>query len=190
MGIQRNIFAYTAPGADFPEYISINDRNGMVEITVRSPKMDRERVPDEALYSGVACMALSKDQAVDLARALLAHLSPAPKAEPAVIKPTVGRIVWYYENGDQRRASESPYAAQVAYVHSDSCVNLGYLDHNGVALSATSVRLVQDGATAPEWGAFCEWMPFQKGQAAKTKAVEMTALELGAAARAAGPTSY
>lgn len=32
----RNIFAYTAPGADFPEFISINRKDGRIEITVRS----------------------------------------------------------------------------------------------------------------------------------------------------------
>lgn len=35
-----NIFAWTAPpGAAYPEYISINDRDGNVEITVRSPSV-------------------------------------------------------------------------------------------------------------------------------------------------------
>lgn len=33
-----NIFAYTAPGADYPEYVSVNRRETGVEITVRSPK--------------------------------------------------------------------------------------------------------------------------------------------------------
>ena len=35
---QVNIYAYTAPGADFPEYVSVNRVAGGVEITVRSPK--------------------------------------------------------------------------------------------------------------------------------------------------------
>lgn len=33
-----NIFAYTAPGADFPPYLSINRVGATVEVTVRSPK--------------------------------------------------------------------------------------------------------------------------------------------------------
>lgn len=33
----RNIFAYTAPGSNFPEYVSINRRNEEIYITVRSP---------------------------------------------------------------------------------------------------------------------------------------------------------
>jgi hypothetical protein len=35
---QVNIYAFTAPGADFPEYVSINRVAGAVEITVRAPK--------------------------------------------------------------------------------------------------------------------------------------------------------
>lgn len=34
--MQRNIFAYTAPGADFPEYVSINEHNGKIVLTARS----------------------------------------------------------------------------------------------------------------------------------------------------------
>lgn len=30
------IFAYTAPGSDFPEFISINRKDDRIEITVRS----------------------------------------------------------------------------------------------------------------------------------------------------------
>ncbi len=33
----RNIFAFTAPGADLPEYVSINRRDEEIYITVRSP---------------------------------------------------------------------------------------------------------------------------------------------------------
>jgi hypothetical protein len=32
----RNIFAYTAPGADFPEYLSINRRDDEIVMTVRT----------------------------------------------------------------------------------------------------------------------------------------------------------
>ena len=36
--MHTNLFAYTAPGASYPEYISVNRRksDGMIEITVRS----------------------------------------------------------------------------------------------------------------------------------------------------------
>lgn len=40
--MQRNIYAYTAPGANFPEFISINDNDGKVEVTVRGPSGDAQ----------------------------------------------------------------------------------------------------------------------------------------------------
>jgi len=32
----RNIFAHTAPGSNFPEYLSINRRNEQIVVTVRT----------------------------------------------------------------------------------------------------------------------------------------------------------
>jgi hypothetical protein len=40
----RNIFAYTAPGADFPEFLSINRKDGRIEITVRSQGSGGEKM--------------------------------------------------------------------------------------------------------------------------------------------------
>lgn len=35
--MQKNIYAYTAPGADLPDYVSVNEQsNGEVVLTVRS----------------------------------------------------------------------------------------------------------------------------------------------------------
>lgn len=84
-----------------------------------------------------------------------------------MIKPTVGRVVWFYDEPDQ----DQPKAAIVAHVWSDTCVNLAVFDANGVSSSVTSVPLIQDDNPKP--GSFyCEWMPYQKGQAAKTEALE------------------
>ncbi|MBF5006826.1 hypothetical protein ISG32_21500 [Diaphorobacter sp. NR2-3-3-1] len=49
------------------------------------------------------------------------------------------------------------------------------MDANGNAHSRTSVPLVQDGDSCPANGYYCEWMPYQKGQAAKTEAAEKNA---------------
>lgn len=38
MGLPKNVFAYTAPGADYPEYLSLNVVDGKVLLTVRGPK--------------------------------------------------------------------------------------------------------------------------------------------------------
>jgi hypothetical protein len=55
----RNIFAFTAPGSNFPEYVSINRRDEEIYITVRSPSGGH-----------TAEMRLPYDQLDDLIRAL------------------------------------------------------------------------------------------------------------------------
>jgi hypothetical protein len=86
-----------------------------------------------------------------------------------MIKPTIGRVVWFHGSGT--KASDQPSAALIAYVHSDTLVNLATFDSNGVAFGQTSVFLYQgDGERPAEY--YCEWMPYQQGQAAKTEALE------------------
>jgi hypothetical protein len=50
-------------------------------------------------------------------------------------------------------------------------VNLSVVDHNGRQLGVTSVPLHQLENERPN-GMYCEWMPYQQGQAAKTEALE------------------
>lgn len=93
-----------------------------------------------------------------------------------MIKPTVGRVVHYRPgnadiDGAMVRNGDQPLAAIITCVWSDSCVNLVVFDANGVLHSRTSVLLLQDGNPRPR-GSFCEWMPYQKGQAAKTDELE------------------
>ena len=85
-----------------------------------------------------------------------------------MIKPTIGRIVWYYPNGyplgdGERTVSLSePRAAIIVKVWSDRMVNLGFWDPNGDTGAATSVQLVQPGDPPPNCGVgFCEWLPYQ-----------------------------
>ena len=80
-----------------------------------------------------------------------------------MIKPTIGRVVWYWpsENMDQ------PMAATVAYVWGDRMVNLSVADHNGKQFNVTSVPLLQGDETFKPSGFYCEWMPYQVGQAKK-----------------------
>ena len=86
-----------------------------------------------------------------------------------MIKPTIGRVVWYWCQKNQTQ----PQAAVVAYVHSDTMVNLTVFDENGIPHARTSVFLYQGQENTERPAAiFCEWMPYQKGQAAKTEALE------------------
>lgn len=90
-----------------------------------------------------------------------------------MIKPTVGRVVWYHPATFNGLAGDSvqPLAAIVARVWTDASVNLAVFDSNGVSHSRTSVLLVQEDDPVPD-GAYCEWMPYQKGQAAKTESLD------------------
>lgn len=87
-----------------------------------------------------------------------------------MIKPTIGRVVWYHPTAPQG-APEDTQAAIVCHVWSDTCVNLAVFDNNGVASNQTSVFLFQGEGERPS-SQFAEWMPYQVGQAAKTEALE------------------
>lgn len=93
-----------------------------------------------------------------------------------MIVPSNGRIVWYtpVRGGEEFIVQHGiePLAALVAHVHSDRMVNLVVFDSQGFMHTRTSVTLLQDDDPKPEEGRFCAWMPYQKGQAAKTEALE------------------
>jgi hypothetical protein len=99
-----------------------------------------------------------------------------------VVKPTVGRVVhyfpspWDYRDGQMVKHDEQPFAAHIAYVHSDTMVNLAMFDHNGRPFHRTSVEINVPGARA-------QWMDYQKGQAAKADKLQA---ELDKAAGAQG----
>lgn len=99
--------------------------------------------------------------------------------QPKIITPTVGRQVWFYPDpqsaeGGFTRYNDGPFAATVVFVHGDRMVNLSVLDHAGKSHARTSIHLVQPGDEGCP-AMRCEWMPFQKGQAAKTEALEQRA---------------
>lgn len=90
-----------------------------------------------------------------------------------MIVPTPGRIVWFRPHAaDRLFIGDVPLAAMIVRVHSDTCVNLVVWDSSGNAHPRSSVWLVQDGYQAPPEGNYAEWMPYQKGQAAKAEALE------------------
>jgi hypothetical protein len=87
-----------------------------------------------------------------------------------IISPTVGRVVWYTPVDNAPEGVDhkgQPFAAIVTYVWSDRLVNLAVFDHSGFAQSRTSVQLVQEGDAKPDGVPYCEWMPYQLGQAKK-----------------------
>jgi hypothetical protein len=92
-----------------------------------------------------------------------------------IIKPTIGRRVWYwpskeetYEGSFTHADGLQPCDAGIAFVHSGRMVNLTVADHHGVIHSRCSVRLLQEGDSKPPADqAYAQWMPYQTGQAAK-----------------------
>lgn len=81
-----------------------------------------------------------------------------------MIKPTVGRVVWFHTEFVPHQV-EQPMAAIVVKVHDDRLVNLVVFDEFGSPLGRQNVTLRQEGDVAPS-GIFCEWMPYQKAVAA------------------------
>lgn len=103
-----------------------------------------------------------------------------------MISPTVGRVVHYYPPKNCTSslcvpADGSPLPALIARVWTDRCINIGGFDANGAPFSATSVNLLQDGDVIPELGNYACWMPYQKGQAAKTEELQAKVDAQGAA---------
>ncbi|WP_109477684.1 hypothetical protein [Paraburkholderia sp. C35] len=95
-----------------------------------------------------------------------------------MIKPSIGRVVWFTPEKNDALASDQQLAALIAYVHSDRSVNLAVFDAcGGGAHSRTSVTLLQGDDLPPEGGGYAEWMPFQKGQAVKHEQKENAQIE-------------
>lgn len=88
-----------------------------------------------------------------------------------VIKPTPGRVVWYFPDQDDKiiRNGSEPLAAIIACVCTDRFVHLAVFDANGHSESRTGIVLLQEGETAPSRGPHCAWMPYQLGQAKKAE---------------------
>jgi hypothetical protein len=86
-----------------------------------------------------------------------------------MIPPTVGRVIWFRPIG--ARGGEQPLSASIAHVNHDGTINIGYFSPIGQACAAVGIE-IWDGESERPTGAYCEWMPYQKGQAQKTEQLE------------------
>lgn len=103
-----------------------------------------------------------------------------------MIKPTIGRKVWFWTNGSKIGApgAKQPWVddatqaldATVVQVLGDRMVNLLVVDHGGQTHPIRSVTLLQHGDPAPKAGMYCEWMPYQASQAEKHAAAVATTM--------------
>ena len=91
-----------------------------------------------------------------------------------IIIPTVGRVVLYNPGPDDPGGKSSqPHAATIAYVWDDRKVNLAINNSDGRPYNRQSVTLIQSDVDEKVDCTGCaEWMPYQKGQAAKTEELE------------------
>jgi hypothetical protein len=88
--------------------------------------------------------------------------------DKTVIKPTIGRRIWYWPTSDENRDSldaAQPFDAGVVYVRTDTHVNLDVGAHNGHRFFRPNVQIT-DQATP----GCAQWMHYQIGQAAKQAA--------------------
>lgn len=95
-----------------------------------------------------------------------------------MIKPTIGRVVLVYRPGK----SDQFEPAFITYVWSDTCINVGGFNRNGLPFAETSLHLNQeiqvDPIALPKFEGddalepFACWMPYQKAQAAKAVSPE------------------
>lgn len=94
----------------------------------------------------------------------------------AVIKPTVGRVVWYWPTLNEplnKLDTRQPLAAIIAYVHDEQRINVTVFDHTGMPYGRKSIYLSQDNEPDPPILPYASWMPI--GQAAKTAEAEAKA---------------
>ncbi len=75
-----------------------------------------------------------------------------------MIKPTVGRIVYFFEH-----PKNDPLPAIITVVQGDRCINAAIFDFTGIPFinPPRSIRLIQPEDERPCNGPFCEWMPYQ-----------------------------
>ena len=97
-----------------------------------------------------------------------------------MIKPTVGRVVLYTPSKEDCQGANGigiPYGGQkcvafITSVHGDRMINIAGFDPNGKPFAVWSCTLIQDDDQPAEYGRYCSWMPYQKGQAAKAEELE------------------
>lgn len=81
-----------------------------------------------------------------------------------MIRPTVGRIVWFFPNTGEYMYEE-PLPAMITKCWTDTCINVAVFKEDGNPMEnpPTSVTLVQpeDDTSDTASGPYCTWMPYQ-----------------------------
>ncbi len=145
---------------------------------------------DPADFDAALGRAAAREEAIDQCWPLLgfrrrdqiaATAGSASASDPKIIKPSVGRKVWFWPEsfgewpkgmtviprGEDEQDGPQPLDATIVYVHNDRLVNLLVVDHAGAMFPIQNVQLIQPGDQACAAGHRAEWMPYQVGQAKK-----------------------
>lgn len=91
------------------------------------------------------------------------------------IDPTIGRKLYMFYSASSPlppgmvvQDRTKPLDANIVWVNSSTNVNLAGFDHIGNPFRQTSVSLTPAGAHGNGNSVWCEWMPYQVGQAKAT----------------------
>lgn len=98
----------------------------------------------------------------------------------STIKPTIGRKVWLWVStnimgADAVRDSKQAFDASIAFVNGDGTITVTFADHSGRPGTYSDVEIHDPKESDQHTGgghAYCTWMPYQKGQAAKAEATQ------------------
>jgi hypothetical protein len=81
-----------------------------------------------------------------------------------MMKPTIGRKVWYWPFPHERAfGTDQPFDATVCFVRGDRAIDVAINNEFGNAIHGRPCTLVAPGETAAPGE--CSWMPYQIGQA-------------------------
>jgi len=83
------------------------------------------------------------------------------------MKPSIGRVVWYYpaNHGDGQ-----PWPALIAYVHPNEQITVGGFRADGTPFDDRWITLYLPDAPLPQEGPYCTWMPYQVSAASEAAA--------------------
>lgn len=92
------------------------------------------------------------------------------KAKNEVALPTIGRVIYLYDNA--MTGVDRPYLGMVADVIGGHTINAVAFSHDGDLIVGGLQNVPHDSDKAPDAKVWWDWMPYQKGQAAKTEELQ------------------
>lgn len=74
------------------------------------------------------------------------------------MKPSIGRVVWYYP---ARHGDQQPWPGLIARVNEDETINVGGFRDDGTPFNSSEVPLYLPNEAYNPNRPHCEWMPYQ-----------------------------